>query len=85
MNYSLALITLLSTAQAFTMNSGAKSKMISKPMLAQNMNVLKMSAVDDEVAALRAAAQKARDEARKLAKVRNREDSFFTLKRAFKT
>lgn len=54
-------------------------------MLAQNMNVLKMSAVDDEVAALRAAAQKARDEARKLAKVRNREDSFFTLKRAFKT
>lgn len=84
MNYSLALFTLLSTAQAFTMNSGVRSSLVSKPMLAQNMNALKMSAVDDEVAALRAAAQKARDEARKLAKELGKEEMMEDKKEAAK-
>lgn len=61
-----AFISLASTS-AFSMHSHNAVLMNSRA--SSNRNVLKMSAVDDEVAALRAAAQKARDEAKKLAKV----------------
>ena len=70
MKLFVALISLASTS-AFSMHGHNAVLMNSRPTTLKR-NVLKMSAVDDEVAALRAAAQKARDVAKKLAKVSNR-------------
>ena len=64
MKLMIALVTLASTS-AFTMN-GHSALMTRASM---QKTALMMSSVDDEVAALRAAAQKAREDAQKLAKV----------------
>lgn len=65
MKFIIALLSLASTS-AFTMQ-GHTTLTFSKSSVKNNG--LRMSAVDDEVAALRAAAQKAREDAQKLAKV----------------
>jgi len=71
MNTLIALLTIAGSAQAFTMPSGPRTTFISNHVaVPKKSSVLKMSSVDDEVAALRAAAQKAREDAQKLAKVR---------------
>ena len=67
MKLMIALVSLASTS-AFTMN-GHNALMTRASM---QKNALMMSSVDDEVAALRAAAQKAREDAQKLAKVSHR-------------
>ena len=71
MNSLVTLLTIVGSSQAFTpMNNVQKtSTMISKASSVRSNTFLKMASVDDEVAALRAAAQKAREDAQKLAKV----------------
>ena len=67
MNSLITVLTLASTANAFTVQPIQRTAMVQK---SATTTLLQMSnKVDDEVAALRAAAQKAREEAQKLAKV----------------
>lgn len=72
--YSLiALLSIIGSSQAFTIPNVQIQRyptVSSKQNGLLNKSMLRMSSVDDEVAALRAAAQKAREEAQRLAKVR---------------
>ena len=72
--YSLiVLLSIIGSSQAFSIpnvHTQRYSTVSSKQNGLLNQSMLRMSTVDDEVAALRAAAQKAREEAQKLAKVR---------------
>lgn len=79
MNTLIALLTIAGSAQAFTMPSGPRTTFISNHVaVPKKSSVLKMSSVDDEVAALRAAAQKAREDAQKLAKELGKDDPINT-------
>jgi hypothetical protein len=72
MNTLIALLAVASTSQAFTMHNVQRTSLVSSRSSARPIaSVLKMAEANDEVALLRAKAQKARDEARKLAKVSN--------------
>jgi len=76
MNALIALLALARTTQAFTVHQATQQRnlMVSKASLRPNKSFLSMSSVDDEVAVLRAKAQKARDDAMRLAKELGKEE-----------
>jgi hypothetical protein len=75
MNTLIALLAVASTSQAFTMHNVQRTSLVSSRSSARPIaSVLKMAEANDEVALLRAKAQKARDEARKLAKELGKEE-----------
>lgn len=67
---SIALLSSGMSANAFTVNSSVGNKM-STMRSRSNVNALKMSAAEDEIAQLRAAAAKIREDAENLERVRN--------------
>mmetsp|Transcript_15097 Transcript_15097/g.17238 ORF Transcript_15097/g.17238 Transcript_15097/m.17238 type:complete len:410 (-) Transcript_15097:114-1343(-) len=72
MNSLVALLAIASTSDAFTMQNVHRSNISSvstiKKSALRPSSLLKMASVEDEVAALRVAAQKARDDASRLSK-----------------
>lgn len=65
---AISVLMMLSSVNGFSMNGIPGSRhTITSPR--RTMPAVSMAKVDDEIAALRAAAQKARDEAKRLSKV----------------
>mmetsp|Transcript_19188 Transcript_19188/g.28740 ORF Transcript_19188/g.28740 Transcript_19188/m.28740 type:complete len:397 (-) Transcript_19188:455-1645(-) len=73
MKFLIALLALVGSSHGFTAVH-TRPSMVSNASLRSKNSYLKMSSVDDEVAALRAAAQKAREDAQRLAKELGKEE-----------
>ena len=68
---ALAMLSAKSSVDGFTMNPMTGSRNMNLSRNNRNVNALQMSSADDEIAKLRAAAAKAREEAQMLEKVRS--------------